>query len=1554
MAAPEPSKPLPLADLIAFLESRRVRITPREYLRLRTLLSADGPWTRPRLADAIAALMASRRDELLSLRRELRAYLGVAATSTSDSEELEFDDIDLALVERELGSLSPSPAPSPTPPPVEPDWRREHQRGRVRRVAVASFGLAALLVLAVALVPPVPKADKVSTPYGEPALIEVLSNDRMPVLGSALVVLEKLPRGGKAKVLRDGRVRYTPASRFTGADSFSYALEHWSGARSATIAVTVEPEPLLDPGPGLTPDLPRLRRYQNAYRFGQITVYPGPAPNVPWPEMLSSFGLLAFAMTAALYFRSSHRVERPEPLEWNRDHDSEERYRPGDVGGDPQPWLDSGTLNRLSQLPLYRALDEPSGQLDLDATTKASARDVRPELVFERRRETLIVLLLVDEHAADLAWNRVVWDLARGLRARGVPVEIAFFRGSLADLFERMPGRLHLPDLEDERWRHAVLIVSDGKGLRREDGKRLESLATWPHVVWLDLRETRFWDDSVQPASKAGLPIFASDGEGLLAAFDALLSDKGRFEGSSSLEQLRRRGALARRRTSLRGQLIEILAGAAPWAQACAMIQPVPLPLSDLLRRRFFPEQPPVAIGRLVALPGTRLSLAGLTFAPSVLALLRHDFATRLPEEEQEAVLSFLLQEVNKTEPRRNGDLPGIAHLAWQAHRERLHLESDPDAALQQLERLATTPVLPTIELALGAVVLPGRGRPSMGVGDYARIPLRRAPTTAIAGQVLAHFAADSGIEARKRLPWRTAEKAVVLLLAAGSLVLGGVTAMHWFAAPVVTGWTMKFQLPGGKESDRLEIRNASFSLQEIDATTGRATAVRQDSDARSAPLRSIPGLRPGRAYRAFLMSGGVLKSGELPRLEGPNGRVEIKVERDDKAEQPCRRENADIGLALNVCPPGFGDIDGIPSWREQVGDSGRGKWISIGIEFSDREVVVSEAASDLRTALLATGAVDRVYRIDVGGTDSERRAISSFETILDELAPYDSRAQILFWPAAGTLTPSSSTLAALAITADAGDGQRLSASKVPLLTPRGLVLPAIHGTSWIARLKELVSPPDSSIVLPPAFFERLVVEMARTASPGTPRPPTAVPSDLISGEVANDILPGELLAIGRTRTTLQGSEDAIRSQETNLGNWIADQMLAAFADRGAQVAFINAGALRLHGDIPAGSSITRRDLDTLLPFSSPLVLLRLDGATLRQVVLHATSSSPGSGKWLQIAGMAFWLEGETRSASGLSRLVPIGSPAGDPGRSASSSRGSAIGSVDLGVGEEILAVTSRYLADPATGDQDGYLMLNPSQIVAEGPDLKVVLLQALRQAPNGIAPEVEGRICIDESKGPCLAEKPVQRPLLVSGSLGSLRRRPNCRKPDSICWGAEPGLEVYWAPDESDRKWSKPFLTNERGEFSFTTKPGPLVLRAYKRYSLWRTLLWERQTTAGSRLEEEDISPDPAYEPLAEVRDLPGDPFKRKEVVLGLNVPDSAAEEIAEVRYFFDGPEFREGQTDPYYEGRQPVLRSRDPGVGFRVSYKGKGCLNTVAITVSYQDGSRPLTIDFAHCTAV
>lgn len=215
-------------------------------------------------------------------------------------------------------------------------------------------------------------------------------------------------------------------------------------------------------------------------------------------------------------------------------------------------------------------------------------------------------------------------------------------------------------------------------------------------------------------------------------------------------------------------------------------------------------------------------------------------------------------------------------------------------------------------------------------------------------------------------------------------------------------------------------------------------------------------------------------------------------------------------------------------------------------------------------------------------------------------------------------------------------------------------------------------------------------------------------------------------ITLGRAGVKLVAEELQIRRFETNLGDWIADQALAAFADRGAQIALLNAGSMRLNQDIPAGTSITRRQLEALLPFSAKLELLRIRGSVLQEAIEHAILNWTGNGHWPQIAGFAFRHDPATGTADRLTLLGADGPRPVDPD-------------------EEILLVTSEFLADASRG-QDGYTMFEERfKIETDGVvDLKQKVGEALGAAgAAGIKPQRAGRICTVGYAGhddPCLA----------------------------------------------------------------------------------------------------------------------------------------------------------------------------------------------------------------------
>ncbi len=210
---------------------------------------------------------------------------------------------------------------------------------------------------------------------------------------------------------------------------------------------------------------------------------------------------------------------------------------------------------------------------------------------------------------------------------------------------------------------------------------------------------------------------------------------------------------------------------------------------------------------------------------------------------------------------------------------------------------------------------------------------------------------------------------------------------------------------------------------------------------------------------------------------------------------------------------------------------------------------------------------------------------------------------------------------------------------------------------------------------------------------------------------------------LGRTRVELVAEELSIRRYETNVGSWVADLMLAAYKDAGAQVAFVNSGSLRLNQNLPADTEVARRHVEELFAYSAPLRLIEIDGGTLARVLAHSVKDWTGNGWWLQVSGLAFRHDPESESVTDLTLLE-------------------AAGPRPILPEERLRVVTSDFLLDP-DGGQDGYTMLRPDQAIDDGPgpDLKQLVIASLRAAGEaGIAPAVVGRICNPQRAGPCLA----------------------------------------------------------------------------------------------------------------------------------------------------------------------------------------------------------------------
>jgi len=91
------------------------------------------------------------------------------------------------------------------------------------------------------------------------------------------------------------------------------------------------------------------------------------------------------------------------------------------------------------------------------------------------------------------------------------------------------------------------------------------------------------------------------------------------------------------------------------------------------------------------------------------------------------------------------------------------------------------------------------------------------------------------------------------------------------------------------------------------------------------------------------------------------------------------------------------------------------------------------------------------------------------------------------------------------------------------------------------------------------------------------------------------------------------------RTEESNLGNLIADAMLDSLKDQGVEIALTNGGGIR--ADVGIGE-ISMQALMEVLPFGNLLATFEMKGSDLWQVFEHSVSRvEEGSGRFLQMAG---------------------------------------------------------------------------------------------------------------------------------------------------------------------------------------------------------------------------------------------------------------------------------------------------------------------------------------------
>jgi 5'-nucleotidase len=197
----------------------------------------------------------------------------------------------------------------------------------------------------------------------------------------------------------------------------------------------------------------------------------------------------------------------------------------------------------------------------------------------------------------------------------------------------------------------------------------------------------------------------------------------------------------------------------------------------------------------------------------------------------------------------------------------------------------------------------------------------------------------------------------------------------------------------------------------------------------------------------------------------------------------------------------------------------------------------------------------------------------------------------------------------------------------------------------------------------------------------------------------------------GDTTVALDAMQADNRSQETNLGDFIAD---AFRKQTSADVAIVNGGSIRSNTTLPPGK-LSRRDVVAILPFDNPVVKLEMSGHALRKALENGVSQvEKRAGRFPQVSGLKFEYDA-SRAAGARIRNVYVGA---EP----------------LVDGKTYTVATNGFVAEGG----DGYTMFeNQRNLISpeEGEVEAVVLLNAIA-AGGSISPQVEGRIKRLDSPG--------------------------------------------------------------------------------------------------------------------------------------------------------------------------------------------------------------------------
>ena len=192
----------------------------------------------------------------------------------------------------------------------------------------------------------------------------------------------------------------------------------------------------------------------------------------------------------------------------------------------------------------------------------------------------------------------------------------------------------------------------------------------------------------------------------------------------------------------------------------------------------------------------------------------------------------------------------------------------------------------------------------------------------------------------------------------------------------------------------------------------------------------------------------------------------------------------------------------------------------------------------------------------------------------------------------------------------------------------------------------------------------------------------------------------------------IDGDRANCRAKECEMGNVVADAMLARVTDQGVTVAIANGGGLR--ASIDAGP-VTMGEVLTVLPFQNTLSTFEVTGDDLLAALENGASQlEEGGGRFAQVAGLKYTITAANEPGSRISDVMVMSGDDWAPIDPAAT----------YGV------VSNNYVR----GGGDGYEVFetNAQNVYDFGPDLADVLAEYLAAQGPDFAPVLDGRITVN------------------------------------------------------------------------------------------------------------------------------------------------------------------------------------------------------------------------------